>query len=331
MWLDRFPRVSLAHIPTPLEELRNLTTLLGGPRLLIKRDDSTGLALGGNKVRKLEFLMADALANHADTIITTGMVQSNHCRQTAAAAAKLQMECVIMLVGEEPKLDKGNLLLDHLLGAEIRFISTRMDAAEEMARVAYDLRAGGARPYIIPGGGSNEIGSLGYVVLAKEIHKQTSELDFSPDYVIAASSSGGTQAGLVVGFEDIDSPTRVLGVSVGPTKNDLENNVYKLARRTAKFVGLGRSVPRRNVISYDNYVGAGYGVPTAGMLEAIGLLASTEGILLDPVYTGKAMAGLIDLVRKCHFTAQDTVIFIHTGGIPAIFAYESLFQRGQET
>ncbi|GIL06924.1 MAG: 1-aminocyclopropane-1-carboxylate deaminase [Betaproteobacteria bacterium] len=330
MKLARFPRIRLVHAPTPLEPMKRLSEALGGPNLWIKRDDCTGLATGGNKTRKLEFLMADALAQKADTVITQGATQSNHARQTAAAAAKLGLACEILLedrtgYAHDDYRRSGNVLLDRLFGASVAHfpVGTDMDAA--MARRADELRAQGRRPYVIPGGGSNAVGALGYVACALELAEQANAIDLPIDCVVHATGSSGTQAGLVAGFEGSRSGIPVLGIGVRAARAPQEEKVYALACATADLLGVAGAVSRASVVANCDYVGAGYGVPTPGMIEAVTMVARTEGIALDPVYSGKGMAGLIDLIRKGHFKRGQNVVFVHTGGAVGLFGYLHAF------
>ncbi|MCH7880376.1 MAG: D-cysteine desulfhydrase [Proteobacteria bacterium] len=331
MHLSRFPRLHFAHLPTPLEPMPRLSEALGGPNLWIKRDDCTGLSTGGNKTRKLEFLMADAQQNKADTIITQGATQSNHARQTTAAAAKLGMECHVLLEEQIDSQDDsyvygGNVLLDRLHGSTIsrRPGGSDMDAA--MEELAQQLRDDGKTPYIIPSGGSNEIGALGYVNAAIELMTQANDRSLRIDHLVHATSSAGTQAGLVLGMEGMNSGIPVYGVGVNLPKAKQEEKVYNLAQRTAEFMGLNPDiVQREKVVANCDYVGEGYGLPTDSMVEAVKLMAQYEGILLDPVYTGKGFAGLVDLIRKGHFKKGENVVFLHTGGSVALFGYPNAF------
>ncbi len=309
--------------------MANLTRLLGGPKLYVKRDDCTGLATGGNKTRKLDFLMGDALAQGADTIVTQGAVQSNHVRQSAAAAAKLGLACAILL--ERRVLDvgadyetTGNVLLDRLYGASIEFRAPGLDMNAEAEAMAGRLRDGGAKPYAIPGGGSNRVGALGYVSAALELIGQANDRDLPIDYVVHATGSAGTQAGLLVGLEGSNSGIDILGISVRQPKAKQEELVYKLANETADSLGVKGGIARDRVVANSDYVGPGYGQLTPEAVEAIKLTAQHEGILLDPVYSGKGMAGLIGLIRQGFFSKDDTVVFLHTGGSAALFAYQSL-------
>ena len=326
MHLSRFPRIQLAHLPTPLEALPRLSEHLGGPRLYIKRDDCTGLATGGNKTRKLEFLMAEALQEEADTIITQGAVQSNHARQTAAAAARVGMECELLFENrvQDPDsayLNSGNVLLDRLLGATTHHFPKGTDMNQAMSELADDLRGKGKRPYIIPGGGSNPVGALGYVNCALELLSQANEQGLVIDHLVHATGSAGTQAGLIVGLKAMHSGIPLLGIGVNAAKELQEENVYKLAVSTADFIGAGGCVQRDDVVANSDYVGEGYGVTTDSMKEAVSLLARFEGILADPVYSGKGLAGMIDLIRKGYFKKGENLVFLHTGGSAGLFGY----------
>jgi len=332
MDLTIFPRVRLCHSPTPLESLENLTKELGGPTLYIKRDDCTGLATGGNKTRKLEFLIGQALQQGADTIITQGAVQSNHARQTAAAAAKFGLNCKILLERRVPNValdyeQTGNVLLDRMFGAELEW----WPAGEDMNAIGRDVtekvREEGGMPYFIPGGGSNKVGALGYVNCAIELLQQADEQGLRIDTVVTSTGSAGTQAGLVVGLEDGNSGIKVYGVSARLPRDKQEELVYNLAVETAAYVGMKGEISRESVVANSDYVGPGYGQPTPEMVEAVNLLARTEGILLDPVYSGKAMAGLIGEIRKGTFSKDENIVFVHTGGSAALFAYEALFNN----
>ena len=332
MQLSRFPRVRLGHWPTPLEPMDNLTKLLGGPKLWIKRDDCTGLATGGNKTRKLEWLMGDARQKGADTVITQGAVQSNHCRQTAAAAAKLGMKCEIILehrvkTDDVDYLENGNVLLDKLFDAKIHHAAGGSDMNAEMEKLAEKMRAGtNAQPYVIPGGGSNPVGALGYVSCAMETVQQANDIGLKIDWIVHATGSTGTQAGIVAGLAAINSDIKVLGISVRQPKDVQEAAVYKLTAATADYIGVKGGVAKEAVMANGDYVGGGYGVPTDGMVEAVTLTARHEGILLDPVYSGKGMAGLIDLVRKGKtFKPGENVVFVHTGGAVGLFGYRTAF------
>ncbi len=330
MQLSRFARVRLCHSPTPLELMERLSAHLGGPRLYIKRDDCTGLATGGNKTRKLDFLMGEALHQGADVVLTHGAVQSNHVRQTAAAAAKLGLKCRILLERRVPNVaddyeTTGNVFLDRLYGAEIEFRPTGIDMNAACEELAEQLRQDGAKPYAIPGGGSNPIGALGYVSCALELLSQANDTGLEIDHIVHATGSSGTQAGLLAGLEGCNSGIQVTGISVRNPKATQEENVYGLAQKTADHLGVKGGVARDRVIADDHYVGPGYGQPTPEMVEAIELTARTEGILLDPVYSGKGMAGLMGLIRQGGFSKSDNVVFLHTGGSVALYAYQDLF------
>jgi L-cysteate sulfo-lyase len=331
MNLARFPRIRLGHAPTPLEPMENLTRRLGGgPRLWIKRDDCTGLSTGGNKTRKLEYLMADARAQGADTVITQGATQSNHARQTAAACAKLGFACRILLEDRTGYTDEayrmsGNVLMDKLHGATVERRPGGADMQAEMEAVAERLRGEGRRPYVIPGGGSNPIGALGYVTAALELVAQAAETGLRIDHLVHATGSAGTQAGLVAGLVALNSGIPVLGIGVRAPREKQEANVLALAQRTAEHLGLPGIVRAEHVVANCDYVGRGYGIPTEGMVDAVRLVAETEGVLLDPVYSGKGMAGLIDLVRKSFFPKDADVVFLHTGGQVGLFGYPDAF------
>nr|HID13155.1 D-cysteine desulfhydrase family protein [Anaerolineae bacterium] len=320
MLTDRLSRVSIAHLPTPLESLPRLTAQLGGPELWIKRDDQTGLATGGNKTRKLEFLVAEAQAAEADTLITCGAAQSNHARQTAAAAAKFGLECMLVLRGEEPPQMQGNLLLDRLLGAEVRWAGDQ-PLTEAMGQVAGELRAAGRCPYVVPYGGSNAVGAGGYVAAMEELLAQCAERDLRFDHIVLASSSGGTQAGLVVGARALGYEGGILGISVDPPADQLRRTLAGLATATADRLGLGLAFAPEDFAVNDGYLGGGYSVVGELEREAIRTMARTEGVLLDPVYTGRAFGGLLDLIRRGAFQPGERVLFWHTGGTAGLFGY----------
>jgi len=326
MHLSRYPRISLGHLPTPLEPMPRLTEWLGGPNLWIKRDDCTGLSTGGNKTRKLEFLIADALEKKADVVITQGATQSNHARQTAAAAAKVGLDCHVLLENrtgrtDTPYLENGNVLMDKLHGATVEHHPGGADMNQLMENAAERFKDRGASAYIIPGGGSNEVGALGYVAAALELVYQANERNLRIDRIVHATGSAGTQAGLVTGLCGIRSAIPVLGIGVRHPKSKQEEIVYNLAANTCDFLGIGEAVSRGDVVANTDYVGEGYGVPAPDTLDAIDRLAKLEGILLDPVYSGKGMAGLIDLIQKGEFSQDENVVFLHTGGSAALFGY----------
>jgi len=328
--MAKFPRVRLGHFPTPLEPMDRLSEQLGGPRLWVKRDDCTGLSSGGNKTRKLEYLMADAQKHGADTIITQGATQSNHARQTTAAAAKLGMACHILLEDRTGSNDpnyilNGNVLLDRLHGASVSKRAGGTDMNAEMEALAETLLAQGKKPYIIPGGGSNAIGALGYVNCARELAEQAAGTGLRIDALVHATGSSGTQAGLVAGLAAIKSDIHLLGIGVRAPQEKQEQMVYDLAQKTADYLDTGLTIERSEVRANCNYVGAGYGLPTDGMIAALKLLAQTEGLLFDPVYSGKGLDGLIDQISKGYFDGMENVVFLHTGGSAALFGYPDTF------
>lgn len=328
--LGQFPRTKLGHLPTPLEPMDRLSAELGGPRLWVKRDDCTGLSSGGNKTRKLEYLIADAQEKGADTIITQGATQSNHARQTAAAAAKVGMACHILLEDRTGSNDpdynlNGNVLLDRLHGASVSKRAGGTDMNAEMEALAAELRASGRSPYIIPGGGSNPTGALGYVNCARELVEQAANIGVKIDALVHATGSSGTQAGLVAGLAAIESDIHLLGIGVRAPKEKQEQMVFDLAQRTADHLGTGLKIDRKQVRAICDYVGAGYGLPTEGMKAAVKLLARTEGLLFDPVYSGKGLDGMIDQIKKGYFDGMSNVVFLHTGGSAALFGYPESF------
>lgn len=310
--IDRYP---LAHLPTPVEALPQLTALLGGPELYIKRDDQTGLGIGGNKTRKLEYLISDALAQGADLLVSTGAVQSNHCRQVAAAAAKLGLDCLLVLAGNPPEMPQGNYLLDLLSGAEVVF-TAKNERDETLEREFNQAKCLGRKPYLIPYGGSNAVGALGYLNAMRELLEQ----GFDPDWIVFATSSGGTQAGLVLGAKQFGYRGKILGISIEHEGNSFSAQIARLVNETAVFCGYDHLVTPEEILINDNYCKAGYGVITDADVEAVRVFARHAGILLDPVYTGRAAAGLIDLIRTGFFKTQERVLFWHTGGTPALFA-----------
>ncbi len=309
------PRLKFAHLPTPIEPLPRLENFLGGPRLLVKRDDQTGLAFGGNKTRKLEFLVAEAQAQGADTLISAGALQSNHCRQTAAAAAKFGFHCILVLVGQSPVRTSANLLLDQLFGAEI--VWTEKSRRDAVLQETFEKTAAqGKKPYLVPYGGSSPTGALGYAFAMEEFVGQK----VRADWIVFASSSGGTQAGLVLGGRVFGYKGKLLGISIDEPQRILQEHVAKLASETSERLGPRIEFASNEVLVNDEYAAPGYGVLTGAERAAISLFAKYEGLLLDPVYTGRAAAGLIDLIRKGFFKKDETVLFWHTGGGPALFA-----------
>ena len=327
MNLAKFPRRRYTEGQTPIEKLENFSKALGGPTIYIKRDDLLGLTSGGNKTRKLEFLMADAIAKGADTILTCGAVQSNHCRLTLAAAVKEGLKCQLILEervkGSYKPEGSGNNFLFNLLGVEDTFVVPGgTDMMGELEKLATKLNAEGRKPYIVPGGGSNPIGSTGYVACAEEIMAQLFDKGINIDHMVIPSGSAGTHAGIITGLVGVNANIPVIGVSVNRNKELQTNAVWNLAKATAERVGVAAEITKDMIQVTDEYVGPGYSVPSDEMVEAVQLLARTEGILLDPVYTGKVMAGLIGMVRKGKFKKEDNILFLHTGGSPALYAYE---------
>ncbi|OQY80832.1 MAG: pyridoxal-5'-phosphate-dependent protein [Anaerolineae bacterium UTCFX3] len=314
--MNSIPRLRFAHLPTPIEELPRLSSTLGGPRLLVKRDDQTGLALGGNKTRKLEFLVAEAQEQGARTLISAGAIQSNHCRQTAAAAARFGFECILVLTGDLPARPSGNLTLDHLLGARIVNAADRKDR-DRILQESFDRAAAeGKKPYLVPYGGSSPTGALGYAFAVEEVMKQGIEAD----WFVFGTSSGGTHAGLILGQRLFGYKGRILGISIDESVEWLQENVSALATKAGKKLGERIGFAPADVAANADYCRAGYGVLTEAEREAVRLFARTEGLLLDPVYTGRAAAGLIDLIRKGFFKKDETVLFWNTGGQTALFA-----------
>ena len=309
-------RLKFAHLPTPIEALPRLSNALGRPRLLIKRDDQTGLAFGGNKTRKLEFLVAEARDQGANTLISGGALQSNHCRQTAAAAARFGFKCILVLTGDEPKQPSANLLLDELFGAEIVYVPERKDRDRILQETFNRAGKEGLKPYLVPYGGSNAAGALGYTFAMKELMEQ----EANADWIVFATSSGGTHAGLVLGQRMFGYGGKVLGISVDESEEWLKRNVSEVASLTSEKLGKRIQFTPDEVLANANYCSPGYGVLTEAEREAIHLFATYEGVLLDPVYTGRAAAGLIDLIRKGFFKNDERVLFLHTGGQPALFA-----------
>ncbi|GAW34066.1 L-cysteate sulfo-lyase [Roseovarius sp. A-2] len=330
MHLARYPRRFIAHLPTPLERLDRLTKELNGPEIWIKRDDCTGLSTGGNKTRKLEFLMAEAELQGADMVMTQGATQSNHARQTAAFAAKLGLDCHILLEDRTGSNNanynnNGNVLLDHMHGATTEKRPGGGDMNAEMEKVADKFRAEGRNVYTIPGGGSNPTGALGYVNCAFEMLAQFNDRALKVDHIVHATGSAGTQAGLITGLKAMNAQIPLLGIGVRAPKPKQEENVYNLACATAEKLGCAGVVAREDVVANTDYVGEGYGIPTKSGIEAIQMFAELEAILLDPVYSAKGAAGFVDLIRKGHFKKGERVVFLHTGGSVALFGYDSAF------
>lgn len=309
------PRVRFAHLPTPIEAMPRLSNLLAGPRLFVKRDDQTGLGMGGNKARKLEFVLGEALVAGARTLITVGGIQSNHCRQTAAMAAKFGFKCILVLLGIEPEIPNGNLLLDNLFGATVVW-TTREKREATLEWVFQQSQENGEKPFLIPLGASTPVGTLGYVEAMRELQSQHSHFD----WIILASSSGGTQAGLVLGAAITLWKGKILAISIDHTVEDLQNTVATLANQAAVILEEKVTIMPQEVMVNADYLGAGYAIAGEPELEAIRLFAENEGLLLDPVYTGRAAAGMIDLIRKGIFKKSEKILFWHTGGSPALFA-----------
>ena len=325
--LEKFQRIKLGHFPTPIEHLKNITKYLDGPNIFVKRDDCTGLATGGNKTRKLEFLIPDAIKNKAELIITVGAVQSNHARQTAAACALMGLKCLIVLEQRlkdppETYMKSGNVFLNKLFGAEVKVCPKNEDVTEYLEKLIKDLKSKGTNVYFIPGGGSNAVGALGYVECLNEIIKVNNKYNFSQ--IVHATGSAGTQAGLLAGRKYFNFNTPVTGICVRHKKDIQVDKVYTEAKKTCEKLQCN-ILDKSDVIVYDEYIGTGYGEPTEDMKEAIKLLARKEAILLDPVYSGKAFAGLIGLIKNKKFKKNDNVLFIHTGGAVSLSAYEWAF------
>lgn len=313
----QLPRIRIAQLPTPIEKAPRLSAAMGGPVISIKRDDLTGLAFGGNKTRKLEYLIAEAQANGARTLITTGAIQSNHCRQTAAAAARYGFACILVLAGD-PNPDQGvtaNLLLDQLLGAEIIW-TTRSERDHTLDMIFKDAWDAGKRPYLVPYGGSSPVGAAAYAFALQEVLDQ----GFRPDTIVFATSSGGTQAGLALGKALFGYSGRILGISIDEPAEALKSKVANLANQIADLLHEKITINPNDILVYDQYLGQGYGIPAPEEIEAVRLFARTEGILLDPVYTGRAAAGMLDLIRQGIIQPEEQVLFWHTGGNPALFA-----------
>lgn len=309
-------RLHFAHLDTPIEPMPRLSALLGGPRLFVKRDDQTGLAFGGNKTRKLEFLGGDAQALGAETLITGGAMQSNHCRQTAALGAKLGMRCILVLSGTPDERPSANLALNLLFGAEIVWVEKREERDAVLQSTFETAKASGQKPYLVPYGGSSPVGALGYAFAMEEFQRQ----QCPADWIVFGTSSGGTQAGLVLGQRLFGYKGKVLGISIDEPEAALKRNVSQLATEAAALLGESITFGEDDVLVNDTYCHAGYGVLTEGEKESVRLFARQEGLLLDPVYTGRAAAGMIDLIRRGFFKKEETVLFWNTGGQPAIFA-----------
>ena len=329
MKLEHYPRIRYTPYATPIEKLERLSVMLGGPDIYIKRDDLTGLAGGGNKARKLEFLIADALEAGADTIITCGAIQSNHCRLTAAAANKEGLACHLVLEERrkgsyDPKAS-GNNFLYHLLGATIHLVKDGASVPDNMQALAEQLEKEGRKPYLIPVGGTNVIGALGYIACVQEILEQVAEMGARIDQIVLTSGTGGTHAGVLTGLLAAKANITVNGISVAREETMLRETVYDLYADTARKLDIEAAPKQEDVIITDKYIGPGYALPSQGMIAAVKLLARCEGILLDPVYTGKTMAGMIDLIQKGCFEGSQEILFLHTGGSPGLYAYKDMF------
>ena len=325
--LEKFERIKLGHFPTPIEYLRNITQYLNGPNIFIKRDDCTGLATGGNKTRKLEFLIPDAIKNKAELIVTVGAVQSNHARQTAAACALMGLKCLIVLEQRlkdppESYMKSGNVFLDKLFGADVKVCPKNEDVSKYSEKLIKNIKSKGTNVYFIPGGGSNPIGALGYVECLNEIVKENQKYNFSQ--IVHATGSAGTQAGLLAGKKYFNCNIPITGICVRHKKDIQVDKVYSEAKKTCEKLQCS-ILNKSDVIVYDEYIGSGYGEPTKSMIEATKLMARKEAILLDPVYSGKAFAGLIGLIKNKQFTKNDNILFIHTGGAVSLSAYEWAF------
>lgn len=328
MNLSNHPRVKLTSLPTPIEYLPRLTEHLGGPKIYVKRDDCTGLAMGGNKVRKLEFLLGDALEKEADTIVTHGTSQSNHTRLVAAAASKLGLKCEMILehrvdITDDAYLKSGNVFLNQFFDADIRYLPAGNTIEHELQKTAQAVVKRGGTPYVISRGGSTPVGTFGYAAAAHELMQQFAEQNLKIDHIIHATASGGTQAGLIIGLAAVASKIKLLGICANLPKEAQEERVYNLALETMELLDCDFNIAREDVVVNSDYVGEAYGLPTIKMNEALLLLARLEGLLFDPVYSGKALAGMIDLIEQRKFDKDDSILFIHTGGEPGLFAYQN--------
>lgn len=331
--LTNFPRLEFCHLPSPLEPLPRLTRHLGGPNIFIKRDDCTGLAGGGNKSRKLEYIFADVLQKDVDVVVTQGDVQSNHVRQTAAAAARFGIECHAILSRRVEdampnfyyEKESGNVFLDNLFGAKLHYVPGETDMDQALEAHAETLRRQGRKPYIIPGGGNTPLGAMGYVRCAHELLGQARDVDLKIDCIVHTTGGTTTQVGLLVGLFSLASQVRVHGVSSGKPKAMQEAKMKRLCADLMAFAGIDGAVPESAIVADSDFTGPGYGIPGPETIEAIELVARLEGILLDPVYTGKSMAGLISLIRRGQFKPGENIVYLHTGGTPALFAYRQSF------
>ena len=326
--LESIPRISHCILPTPIIPLERLSESLGKARIFVKRDDLTGIAFGGNKNRKLEFLLADALLKGSDVIITEGAITSNHCLQTVACAARLGLECELVL--SDSKIDEkmtGNLLLDQILDAKIHLVKTNAERKKKMNKIAEELKANGRQPYVIPTGGSNKIGILGYVLCINEIMKQSTESGITFDYFVHATGSAGTQAGSLIGAKLYYPDLKVIGISVGDKKKEIIAEVAAIINDFQQEWNLSLAIDKSEIIVLDKYYGKGYGIPTKELIDTLKIVAKLEGIFLDPVYNGKAMIGLIDLIKTEEIPSDSNVLFLHSGGNVAIFNYIDFFKK----
>lgn len=329
MDLTRFKRLDLFPRPTPLQELpRFQKALRCKPRIFMKRDDLTQSGLGGNKNRKLDFIMADAISQGSDVVITLGGVQSNHCRQTLAVATQLGIECHLILQGEKPAVKQGNLLYNTIVGAKIHFVPEDGDMDEAARDLIAELEKQDRKPYLIPVGGSTPLGALGYVESTKEVIEQAEQLGVSLGHAFLATGSAGTQAGAEVEAREKCPSMKIHGVSVSRDAESQKKSVAQMTNRVYALLGVDKTVDPADIIVHDEYYGGKYAVPTEAGNDAIRLVAQIEAILLDPVYTGKAMSGMIDMLRKGLLDDAEAVLFFHTGGYPAVFAYAEHFQNG---
>lgn len=329
-----YPRVQLGHFPTPLEPLKRLSERLSGPAISVKRDDASGMGQGGNKVRALEFVLPEALAAGADILLTAGVVQSNSVRQVAAAAAKAGLDCHFAMITDRVRAtdadyaQTGNALLDHLYGATYEVISIKDDRAAVLERIAVRMRAGGRKPYIVPYGCANRIGAIGYLNAAAELAEQASRFGLPITHVVHASGTGGTQAGLIAGFTALGLPVEVIGIDIDADPSGVRQRVGRLLAELADEIGLDRTVVAESIVVEAAFSAGAYGQADQRTVEAVRMAARLEALILDPVYSGKALAGLIGLCKAGRFKPSDHVVFLHTGGTPAIYAYRSIFGFG---
>jgi len=323
----KYQKAALGFFPTPLTELKRLREILGrSPRLFIKRDDLTGIALGGSKTRSLEYLLGDAQAKNADLLITCGPVQSNHVRLTAAAGSMLGLKVILVITGEKPKLPQGNMLLNHLLGAELIYSDQSLDELDAVIhQVADREREKGYKPYIINGGGYSPLGSIGYIELIEELLQQTENPGTKIDYIILPTGTGCAQSGLILGAELFYPQLKIIGITINRPKNILIKRIKTEFNQTASLIGHANQIKDNDIIIFDDFLGTGYSLPTVECLEAIKTVGRAESLILDPVYTGKAMAGLLSLINSDYFKQDETVVFLHTGGIPGLFDKADLF------